>query len=129
MTALLGHPWLQLQAAALAGGFGLLTVAALLAALALRHPASAPGWPPRILRWTRPGFLLLSLALAAGVQAAWESSGEVWSRSPRELWGLFAWLVCFAVLHVHRVKAFQGRPAILAGLAGWGLTLAAWLVM
>ena len=129
MTGIPPQPWLLLQAAALVAGGAALTAAALVAALALLRPdAPAGAREARILRWTRPGFLLLGVALVAGVQAAWQR-GDPWPFGPRDRWCLIAWLICFAALHVHRVKAFQGRPAILAGLAAWGLTLAAWLVL
>jgi ABC-type uncharacterized transport system permease subunit len=95
-------------------GFACVTVAAALCARALLVRSFLD---PRILRWTRAGFLLLSGALVAGA----------WFQDPRQQWGLLSWLVFFAVLHVHRVKEFKGRTAVVAGLAGWALAAGAWI--
>jgi hypothetical protein len=114
--------WSALQAA----GFACVTVAAVLELIALlgRGPAGLDG-PP--LHWTRAGFLLMGLALvAAGVENG-RLGGGLWPLQPRQQWGLLCWLAVFAVLHVHRVKAFKGRPALLAGVAGWALAAGAWL--
>ena len=96
-----------------AAGFACVTLAALLNALELL------GRPrqEQALRWTRAGFLLLGGALAAGALGP----GASWPPPARELWVPLVWLIYFAVLHVHRVKAFKGRPAAAAGLAGWVL--------
>jgi ABC-type uncharacterized transport system permease subunit len=100
------------QGALQLAGFACVTVAAALCARALLARSFLD---PRILRWTRAGFLLLSGALVA---CPWD---------PRQQWGLLSWLVFFAVLHVHRVKDFKGRTAVVAGLAGWALAAGAWI--
>lgn len=111
-----------LDGALRAAGFACLTVAAALEAGELlgRRPEA------RGLPWTRAGFLLLGAALAGAW--AWGPRGEYWPRDPRQRWGLLAWLICFTVLHAHRVKAFKGRPAAFAGLAGWALAAGAWFL-
>ena len=108
-----------------AAGFACVTVAALLELQALlgRRPLGLEG-PP--LHWTRAGFLLLGAALAAGGAWSWRLRGEFWPLQPGQRWGLLSWLVVFAVLHVHRVKAFKGRTEVLAGVAGWALAAGAW---
>lgn len=106
-----------LQPALQAAGFACVTVAAAWSALALRRPAEGQ---QQVLRWTRAGFLLLSGALVAGGLGSWPSG-------PGPQWGLLSWLIFFVVLHVHRVPAFKGRTAILAGLAGWALAAGAYL--
>jgi ABC-type transport system involved in cytochrome c biogenesis permease subunit len=115
--------WFALQAA----GFACVTVAALLELKALlNRQATLDGAP---LHWTRAGFLLLGAALVAGGMQGWRREGEHWPLRPGHLWGLLAWLVVFAVLHVHRVKAFKGRPEVFAGLAGWALAAGAWFLL
>ena len=109
-----GALWSALQGA----GFACLTVAAALEFRALRLQPS-PGLRGPALHWTRAGFLGLSAALAAGGAWSWQLRGEFWPLLPGQLWGLLGWLGCFSVLHVHRVKAFQGRPELIAGMAGW----------
>ena len=106
--------WSALQAA----GFACVTVASALGAATLLRRSLAGRLEPRALQWTRAGFLLLGGALAAGGR---------WPLLPRQQWGLLCWLIFFAVLHVHRVPAFKGRTAVLAGLAGWALSAGAWL--
>jgi hypothetical protein len=103
------------QTALQAAGFACVTVAAVLAARALL--ARGPAEP--VLHWTRAGFLLLAGALVTGAWRTLELAGP-------QRWGLLTWLIFFAVLHVHRVPAFKGRPALAAGLAGWALAAAAW---
>jgi hypothetical protein len=111
------------QAAFQIAGFACLTVASAWGAAALLGAGQGRG--ARVLPWTRAGFLFLGGALAAGALESWRAWGQLWPRSPRDHWGLVAWLIVFAVLHVHRIKAWQGRPALRAGLAGWALALAA----
>lgn len=105
--------WSALQAA----GFASVTVASALGAATLARRSLAGRLEPWALHWTRAGFLLLGGALAAGGR---------WPLLPLQQWGLLSWLIFFAVLHVHRVPAFKGRPALAAGLAGWALAAAAW---
>lgn len=121
-------PGSPLHGALQAAGFACVTVAALLELQALmgRRPAGLDG-PP--LHWTRAGFLLLGLALAAGGAWSWRLRGAFWPLLPSQRWGLLIWLVCFVVLHVHRVKAFKGRRAAAAGVAGWALAAGAWFVL
>jgi ABC-type uncharacterized transport system permease subunit len=110
------------QGALQLAGFVAVTVASALGARALlgRTPLEQ-----RILQWTRAGFLLLGLALLAG---AWRTPDfATWLLDPRQQWGLLSWLIFFAVLHVHRVKGFKGRTAIIAGMAGWALAAVAWM--
>ncbi len=124
------NPWALLHDAFQATGLACVSVAALLELKALlgRQPAGLDG-PP--LHLTRAGFLLLGGALVAGSVWIWDSLGECWPLQPSQLWDLLCWLVFFAVLHVHRVKAFKGRPEAVAGVAGWALAAAAgaWFAM
>ncbi len=120
-------PWAELQAALQLAGFAGLTLAAALELMALLGRSATA--EARALSWTRAGFLLLSGALVAGGLWSWRLWGEFWPLQPRQQWGLLSWLIGFAVLHVHRVKAFKGRPAMVAGLAGWALAAGAWLAL
>jgi ABC-type transport system involved in cytochrome c biogenesis permease subunit len=119
--------WRLLQALLQFAGFAGVTVAA---GLGLRSLLGRPGagLEDRALRWTRAGFLLLGGALAAGALRSQSLGGGLWPEG-REAWGLVAWLTFFAVLHVHRVKAFRGRTAAAAGLGGWILAALAWLAL
>jgi ABC-type uncharacterized transport system permease subunit len=85
-----------------------------------------PALEERALQWTRAGFLLLGAAWVAGALAP---GGELWPRNSQPQWGLLSWLIFFAVLHVHRVQAFKGRTAVVAGLAGWTLAAGAWIFL
>ena len=112
----------QGQTALLGAGCASVTFAAMLAAWSL---LAAPDRAARLegasLPWIRAGFLLLGLALAAGILASWQAAGELWPPART----LTVWLIWFTVLHVHRVKGFKGRTAAIAGLAGWALSLLA----
>lgn len=113
-----------------AAGFACLTLAAGLGLRTLlAAPAAGRNRQTPILAWNRAGFLCLSAALAAGAAWTWQAWGELLPRTGPSRWGLVAWLVCFTVLHVNRVKGFQGRPAILASLAGWVVTVGAWFAL
>jgi ABC-type uncharacterized transport system permease subunit len=126
MTALLRDPWTLLATAPRLAGLACVTLAALMAAGALLGSGRMAALA---LRWTRAGFLLLGAALATGACQNWRTQGSLWPGDARGTWTLLAWLIFFMVLHVHRVKAFQGRPAAWAGLAGWALAAAAWFGM
>ena len=109
---------------ALLGGGACVTAAAVLAAWSLRAaPDRAACLERASLHGIRAGFLLLGLALATGALARWRTAGDPWPPAGP----LAVWLIWFTVLHVHRVKAFKGRTAAIAGLAGWALSLLAFL--
>jgi hypothetical protein len=119
-------PWLLAQTGFQAAGFACVTLAAIQGARALLGGTAAPPGAGPALGWTRAGFLLLGCGLAAGALGDGRAS---WPRTPADHWGLIAWLTFFVVLHVHRVKAFQGRAAICAGLAGWLMALLAFFLL
>ena len=122
--------WNLLHTGLQAAGFLCLTAASALGTRALLHVPGSPGaagLEAGNLRWTRTGFLGLSGALVTGALGNWRMWGELGPSSPRDRWVLIAWLIFFVVLHVHRVKGFRPRSAILAGLAGWALALGGWL--
>ena len=79
--------------------------------------APAPAWQRLTLHGTR---LLAMAALAALLGAAGTGA-------PQPRGALAAFLVLALALHIHHLKAWKGRNAQLAGLAAWGLSLAAWL--
>jgi len=113
-----------------AAGFAGFTLGAWLGAWSLwAAPDRAARLERAALQAIRAGFLLLGLALAAGAAASWRAAGRLWPGDPRSAWMLVVWLVWFTVLHVHRVKAFKGRTAALAGLAGWVFSLLAFLAL
>ena len=109
-------------------GFAAFTGAAgfALAILGIRGPGAGGRLEAGFLRWARVAFLALGGALAASVWTGLGGGG--WPARPGEAWGLFAWLVCFAVLHIHRVKAYKGARTAAAGVLGWALAALAWLV-
>jgi ABC-type uncharacterized transport system permease subunit len=113
--------WFQLQAALQSAGFACVTLAAAFGVQALL-PGRPGGMEERALQWNRAGFLLLGGALVTGTLR----TGTLWPQHAGQQWGLLSWLIFFAVLHVHRVPAFKGRTAVVAGLAGWVLTVGAW---
>jgi ABC-type transport system involved in cytochrome c biogenesis permease subunit len=119
--------WSTLQTGFQAAGFACLTVAAILELLALLGRGATA--EARALQWTRAGFLLLTGALVAGGLWNWRLWGECWPLRPAQRWGLLSWLIGFAVLHVNRVKAFKGRPVMIAGVAGWALAAGTWLAL
>jgi len=119
----------SVQAALQAAGFGCVTAAALLAAKALwgrPSPRNLEAWS---MHCTRAGFLLLGGALAAGFWRTPDLERGLRPTGFQQQWGLLCWLIFFAVLHGHRVKAFKGRPALAAGIAGWAVAAGAWLVL
>jgi ABC-type transport system involved in cytochrome c biogenesis permease subunit len=120
--------WFQLHALLQFAGFACVTVASALGVRTLLDGPRDASLEPRILAWTRAGFLLLGGALAAGALWTRQLWGGLWPRRPQELWGLWVWLLFFVVLHVHRVKAFKGRTAVMAGLAAWALAVPAWFL-
>ena len=109
-----------------AAGFACVTAAALLGAKALWGRPSANDLAGWALHATRAGFLLLGGALVAGFWRPDPATG-FWPLDFQREWGLLCWLIFFAVLHVHRVKAYKGRPALAAGIAGWVLAAGAWI--
>ena len=113
---LAGLPWLAgLALAALA--LGLPWMFYLKPLLKPKAKAPAPAWQRLTLHGTR---LLAMAALALLLRAAWIGTGP-----PRG--ALAAFLVLALALHIHHLKGWKGRNAQLAGLAAWGLGLAAYL--
>lgn len=98
-------------------GFAALTAAAGHGLAILKGWGAGPRLETGFLRWARLAFLALGAALAA----------ELWTGGQPGAWGLFTWLVCFAVLHTHRVKAYKGARTAAAGVLGWALAALAWL--
>jgi hypothetical protein len=106
-------------------GFAALTAAAGygLAILRGRDPGAGARLEAGFLRWARIAFLLLVAALAVALGAGHSPA----SARSEDIWGLFTWLVCFAMLHTHRVKAYKGRRTAAVGVLGWTLAALAWL--
>lgn len=134
--------WFLPHVAVYFGGYGCLTVAFILALLGLRTGKLTPeGFWHRVLgsgsadyevwafRWLRGSFVLLTAGLVSG--SLWASSawGDYWAWDPKETWGLLSWLACAAVLHGRRIPSFQGRRALAAVLAVWGVALFTYLGM
>ena len=82
-----------------------------------KSKAPAPAWQRLVLHGTR---LLAMAALALLLRAAWRGA-------PPPRWALASFLVLALALHIHHLMAWKGRNAQLAGLAAWGLGLAAYL--
>lgn len=95
------------------------------AILRARKPGAGPRLEAGFLRWARIAFLALGGAVAASVWTGLDAGA--WPGRPGDLWGLFAWAACFAVLHTHRVKAYKGRRTAAAGVLGWALAALSWL--
>jgi hypothetical protein len=83
-----------------------------------RDPDRAARLETGFLRWARIAFLALGAAVAASLGAGAAAGAG---------WPLFAWALCFTVLHCHRVKAYKGRRTAAAGILGWALAALAWL--
>lgn len=90
-----------------------------------RDPGAGARLEAGFLRWARIAFLALGGAVAASAWAGLDTGA--WPGRPGEVWGLFAWAACFAVLHTHRVKAYKGRWTAAAGVLVWALAALAWL--
>jgi hypothetical protein len=108
-------------------GFAALTAAAGhgLAILARGGPGAGNRLEAGFLRWTRIAFLCLGGAVAGSAWAGLDAGAG--AGGPGARWGLLSWLVCFAVLHTHRVKAYKGARTAAAGVLGWALAALAWL--
>jgi len=111
-----GIPWAALPGLA-ALALGLPWMFYLKPLLRPKAKAPAPAWQRLTLHGTR---LLAMAALAALLGAAGTGA-------PQPRGALAAFLVLALALHIHHLKAWKGRNAQLAGLAAWGLSLAAWL--
>jgi hypothetical protein len=84
--------------------------------------AKKPGpRPPAWERFTLQGTRILFLGAGALLVAPFLK------RTAPPLWVPASWLLLAVALHLHHVKAWKGRRAQLAGLAAWGLCLAAYL--
>ena len=84
--------------------------------------AKKPGpKPPAWERFTLQGSRVLFLGAGALLVR------PLLTRTAPPAWAVASWLTLAVALHLHHVKAWKGRRAQLAGLAAWGLSLAAYL--
>lgn len=117
VLGLLGPRWLAVPAV-VCMGLGAPWMFWLKPLLKARKPGPRPpAWERLTLQGTRVFFLGMGALLVA----------PLLTRTAPPLWAVAAWLLLAAALHLHHAKGWKGRKAQLAGLAAWGLSLAAYL--
>jgi hypothetical protein len=84
-----------------------------------KDKAPRPAWERFTLNGTRVLFLAGGAALVA----------PALHRLPAPPWLLSSWLILAVSLHLHHVPSMKGARAQVAGLAGWGLCVAAYLCL
>ena len=73
------------------------------------------------------GFLLLSLAIAAGAVWARQEWGVGWIFEPKAVWAIISWLVYAGYLVVRRSRGWRGERAAWLATVGFALSIAGFL--
>ncbi len=65
------------------------------------------------------GFVFLSIGIITG--AVWANSawGSYWSWDPKETWSLITWLIYATLLHVRKMRGWDGRPIACLSIIGF----------
>jgi cytochrome c-type biogenesis protein CcsB len=127
--------WMKLHVPANFIGYGAFSVAAMLGAawLLADHPFFAARLPSRewldelSYRSIAMGFVFFTIATILGALWAAEAWGGYWSWDPKETWALVVWLNYAAWLHMRLVKNWRGGVLAWWSLAGFVITLFAFL--
>ncbi|HEU4563118.1 MAG TPA: cytochrome c-type biogenesis CcmF C-terminal domain-containing protein [Gemmatimonadaceae bacterium] len=118
------HPWLQtpamlLHAPLLYAGLTITTVPLAITVAALTgHRLHDERWRDAVRGWSLAAVILLTLAIALGLRAAYTAPGGTtgWAYAPLDSGAVVPWLTLLALLHVVGVAA--SRP-----LLGWSVLL------
>ncbi|WP_394780375.1 c-type cytochrome biogenesis protein CcsB, partial [Undibacterium sp.] len=127
--------WMKMHVPANFIGYGSFSIAAMLGAawLLAGKPFFAERLPSRIwldelaYRAIALGFVFFTIATILGALWAAEAWGGYWSWDPKETWALIVWLNYAAWLHVRLVKNLRGSVLAWWSLAGFVVTLFAFL--
>ena len=127
--------WMKLHVPANFIGYGAFSIAAMLGAawLLADRPFFAARLPSRIwldelsYRAVALGFVFFTIATILGALWAAEAWGGYWSWDPKETWALIVWLNYAAWLHMRLVKNLRGGVLAWWSLAGFVITLFAFL--
>ncbi|MFZ6649311.1 c-type cytochrome biogenesis protein CcsB [Undibacterium sp. TJN25] len=127
--------WMKMHVPANFIGYGSFSIAAMLGAawLLAGKPFFSERLPSRIwldelaYRAIALGFVFFTIATILGALWAAEAWGGYWSWDPKETWALIVWLNYAAWLHVRLVKNLRGGVLAWWSLAGFVVTLFAFL--
>jgi len=127
--------WMKLHVPANFIGYGAFSLAAMLGAawLLAGHSFFASRLPSRAwldelsYRAIALGFVFFTIATILGALWAAEAWGGYWSWDPKETWALVVWLNYAAWLHMRLVKQWRGGVLAWWSLAGFVITLFAFL--
>jgi ABC-type transport system involved in cytochrome c biogenesis permease subunit len=125
----LRSPWFPLHVLTMLVGYAALGVAAGLALVRLRQPASsAPGQLEEaagraMQRALTLGFPWLTLGILTGAIWAHQAWGRYWGWDPKETWALITWLWYLLVLHLRALPRWRGRRLAAMLVIGFAAVL------
>jgi ABC-type transport system involved in cytochrome c biogenesis permease subunit len=73
------------------------------------------------------GYCLFSLSVIFGGIWAYLAWGTYWLWTPKELWTTILWLFYSLYLHARLHQWWTGRPAVVLGIAGFGIVMFTYL--
>ncbi len=125
LTPSLDTPLFFLHVATSFAAYGLFGVAALVAGYRLTGlSGSELGQERRMLdECLYLGYILFTWCMIAGSLWAYLAWGSYWTWRIKGLWSTILWFYYSAVVHVRGRPGWQGWPADVLALAGFGLTL------
>jgi ABC-type transport system involved in cytochrome c biogenesis permease subunit len=117
--------WFELHVATSFMAYALFGIAAILGVYFLRtREAEAEQLQYKVIF---TGYALFSLSMIFGGVWAFLAWGTYWLWTPKELWTSLLWLYYGLYLHLRYIKWWQGRPAAVLGIIGFGVVMFTYL--
>ena len=73
------------------------------------------------------GYCMFSLSMIFGGIWAYLAWGTYWLWTPKELWTTILWIFYSLYLHARLKKEWMGKPSVILGIIGFGITLFTYL--
>ncbi|HET6515545.1 MAG TPA: cytochrome c biogenesis protein CcsA [Thermodesulfovibrionales bacterium] len=117
--------WFELHVVLAFLSYALFALAAIFGYLFLR--GQEPSFEGFQYRTILVGYCLFSLSMIVGGVWAYLAWGTYWLWTPKELWTSILWLYYTAYLHARLRTWWNGKPAVILGMAGFGVVLFTYL--
>jgi ABC-type transport system involved in cytochrome c biogenesis permease subunit len=117
--------WFELHVALSFFSYALFGVAAVLGVIYLK--SAEPEAERLEYKTVFVGWAFFSISMIFGGVWAFLAWGTYWLWTPKEIWTSILWLYYGLYLHLRYLKGWQGRPAAVMGVVGFGVVLFTYL--